>query len=261
MAEIQAFSRRTGTRVDNNMSKTEEKMAHSSIPFVGENHPFVRHTRPFVGPFVGPNEPLVFGASEPCIRAPGPAGRSAGMTLIELMVGVVIVAILVSLGAPQWTKFVQNNRLTATANDFVAAINLARGEAVKRGVTVVLCRSNNLQANPPTCGGTANNWSTGWLLYSLEGDVNEKNYDKDIHVLVKKGYATPEGIKITSDSEGNQWLAFNPDGSLREDAEAAYAICDERGAQFGRLVVISLTGRASIENTDPGNAAKDCTPT
>jgi type IV fimbrial biogenesis protein FimT len=199
------------------------------------------------------------------MAAPVPAvfGRytEAGMTLIELMIGLVIVAVLVTLGAPQWTKFVQNNRLTATTNDFVAAINLARNEAIKRGVTVVLCRSNNLSANPPTCGGTANNWSTGWLLYALEGDVDEKNYDNTIHTLVKKGYAAPEGIQIVSDTPGNQWLAFSRDGFLREASETSYAVCDGRGAEYGRLIVITLTGRPSIERTDPDDTAKDCSPT
>jgi type IV fimbrial biogenesis protein FimT len=226
--------------------------------------PFVCHCMPFIGPFVGPNRPLIHAAhragnSMACRQ--GPETRSAGMTLIELMIALVVVAVLVTVGAPQWTQFVQNNRLTATSNDFVAAINLARSEAVKRSVTVVLCQSNNLEANPPTCGGTGKNWATGWLMYALDGNKDAEDYDKDLHVLVKKGYASPEGIKITSNIADDQWLGFSRDGYLRANSEVSYAVCDDRGAKYGRLIVVPLTGRPAIENTDPDDTDKDCTPT
>ena len=63
-----------------------------------------------------------------------------GFTLIELMVTVAVLAIVLSLGVPSYRALIINNRLTAQANALVASINLARSEAIKRGVRVWVYR-------------------------------------------------------------------------------------------------------------------------
>ncbi len=61
-----------------------------------------------------------------------------GFTLVELLVTMTLVAILSAIALPSLSSFVTNSRVSSRANDFVAAINLARSEAVKRssGVTI-----------------------------------------------------------------------------------------------------------------------------
>jgi len=60
-----------------------------------------------------------------------------GFTLIELLVTIVLVAVLLTLAAPNFRTLVQNNRVTTQANELVSALNLARAEAVKRGRNTV----------------------------------------------------------------------------------------------------------------------------
>jgi len=184
------------------------------------------------------------------------------MTLIELLITLAVGAVLLVVAVPNLSTFVKNNRILSTSNDFIAAVNIARTEAIRRGVTVVLCRTMLPLATTPTCnrsGSTANDWSTGWLMYATDGDINERDYASATDELIRVGQATAGSVELTSDSQGNQWLAINRDGTLREADAAAYAVCDDRGYAYGRLIRINLTGRAQIAFTT-SDSATDCTP-
>ena len=56
--------------------------------------------------------------------------------MLELMVTIAVLAILVTVGVPNFRDLIQNNRVTTQANELVTALNLARTEAVKRGRNV-----------------------------------------------------------------------------------------------------------------------------
>ncbi|WP_372015317.1 GspH/FimT family pseudopilin [Pseudoxanthomonas sp. 10H] len=85
--------------------------------------------------------------------------RQRGFTLVELMVTVAVLAILVGLATPSFTSVINSNRLTSQANEFMADLQLARSEAVRRNRTVRLCRS----ADGATCAAGAGDW-TSWIV-------------------------------------------------------------------------------------------------
>src|ERR1700694_5703905 len=64
--------------------------------------------------------------------------RQRGFTLIELLVTITVLVILSSIAAASFSTSVNNNRLYASQNEFVAYLALARSEAARRGVPVVL---------------------------------------------------------------------------------------------------------------------------
>lgn len=73
-----------------------------------------------------------------------------GFTAVELMVTVAVIAIVAALAAPSFNTMIQSSRLTAGANDLVAALQLARMEAIRSNGRVDVCPSTNGTA----CGGT-----------------------------------------------------------------------------------------------------------
>ena len=62
--------------------------------------------------------------------------RQAGMTLIELMIGIVLLAILLALGAPTFFRWTQNSQIRNAAEAIQNGLTLARAEAVRRNTTV-----------------------------------------------------------------------------------------------------------------------------
>jgi type IV fimbrial biogenesis protein FimT len=58
--------------------------------------------------------------------------RQVGFTLVELMIGLVILSTLLALAFPAFTAMMQNSRVLSTAESFSSGLQLARAEAVRR---------------------------------------------------------------------------------------------------------------------------------
>lgn len=193
-----------------------------------------------------------------------PASR--GFTLIELLVTLAVAAILLAVAVPSFRTFVQNAQLNSTANSLLSAFQQARSEAITRGAKVILCRTAD--SSTDSCGDSdPNDWSPGWLMYSVPTADGEVDYTGAAdNVLISRGSGAASDVTITSDTDGNTWLTFGSDGTLAEpmdngDEVALYAICDDRGADAGKLIVIPLIGRPYLtELKDDLTKAPDCAP-
>ncbi|MGH8061806.1 MAG: GspH/FimT family pseudopilin [Pseudoxanthomonas sp.] len=101
-------------------------------------------------------------------RRAGSVVRSpVGFTLIELLVTISVAAILIALGTPSFIAIVNSNRLAAQSNEVVAALQLARVEAVRQNRRAIVCGSTN----GTTCNGVSTAWNTGWITF-LDMDGN-----------------------------------------------------------------------------------------
>jgi len=87
-----------------------------------------------------------------------------GFTLIELLVTIAVAVILLLIGVPSFQQIIANNRMAADVNSLVTALNLARSEAIKRGVSVTACQSNNSTSATPACSD-ASDWEAGWMVF------------------------------------------------------------------------------------------------
>jgi type IV fimbrial biogenesis protein FimT len=73
---------------------------------------------------------------------------SRGFTIVELMVGVTIVAIILAAAAPSFGGMLQNSKLGNAAASYMTGLQLARAEAIRRNQAVEFI----LTANPVTTG-------------------------------------------------------------------------------------------------------------
>ena len=62
--------------------------------------------------------------------------KQAGLTLIELIIGVVIVGIVLALAMPSYATWIQNTRLRNGAESILTGLQFARAEAVRRNTNV-----------------------------------------------------------------------------------------------------------------------------
>jgi len=184
--------------------------------------------------------------------------RILGITIVELLVGLAVAAILMGVGAPAMGHFIKNNRLSESAFDLLGTINLARSEAVKRRVRVVLCRSANPQAATPSCGGSSYTWTTGWLVFA-SGDGNN-TYEAGTDTLLGIGVLHSKGITLKTNGTSNNNLEYNADGTTNEGGGTAeFAFCDNRGGAYGKQLEVPPHGRPRfVKGT--GASPIDCTP-
>ncbi len=64
--------------------------------------------------------------------------RSAGFTLIELMVAIAILAILLFIALPNFAVWMQNTQIRTAGEAILNGMQLARAEAIRRNVNVEL---------------------------------------------------------------------------------------------------------------------------
>ncbi|UVT00918.1 pilus assembly FimT family protein [Burkholderia glumae] len=98
--------------------------------------------------------------------------RAAGVTLVESMVAIALVALVATYAMPSFVAWRQRDRVDARATAMLAALAAARVEAVSRGVRVVLCRGDGSAGQPclaaqHRCDGEGA-WSCAWAVVALD---------------------------------------------------------------------------------------------
>ena len=179
---------------------------------------------------------------------------TTGFTLIELMIAISISMVILTFAVPSFSSFIKNGRVTTFTNTLVTDVNFARQEAVTRGEKVILCRSANATAATPSCGGNANNWSSGWLVF-VNTDSNS-TYDAGTDTLLRATDEVGGSVTIKTNGVSNANLVYNADGTIdMGGGTAVFAVCDDRGEGHGNQLQVSPTGRPRLITPVPNTCS------
>ncbi len=88
-----------------------------------------------------------------------PDRKSFGFSLIELMVGIVVMAILVALALPSFEIMLRNSEVRTAAESITNGLQRARAEAVARNTNVQFV----LGAYPPDCTVAGSSWTVDYV--------------------------------------------------------------------------------------------------
>lgn len=95
----------------------------------------------------------------------------AGFALIELMIAIAVLGVIMGLAAPTMADFIRNTRLNTTVDHLTSALNLARNEAIKRNLGVIVCPRSSSTATTCATASLAAAWVNGWLVcYDANAD-------------------------------------------------------------------------------------------
>ncbi|MDD5413092.1 MAG: GspH/FimT family pseudopilin [Methylobacter sp.] len=156
--------------------------------------------------------------------------KSLGVTLIELIVTISIAAILASIAIPSFSSIINSTRLTTYANALVTSLNLARSEAVKRGVQISII------------GGTNNNWDSGWSIFT---DLNGNGTLDAADTLLKTYPALTNGFTLrTGTTDYAAFTAYLPSGLSLTSSGDTFRLCDSSAdTKNSRAIEINALGR------------------
>lgn len=74
------------------------------------------------------------------------ARRARGFTLIELLVTLAVLGIAVAIGMPSYQTWIASTQVRTAAESFLSGLQMAKGEAVARNVSVAFRQDDTAKA-------------------------------------------------------------------------------------------------------------------
>ncbi|WP_019623733.1 GspH/FimT family pseudopilin [Thioalkalivibrio thiocyanoxidans] len=167
--------------------------------------------------------------------------RHQGLTAIELMVTIGVLAILTMLAAPAFSQMLERQRVIGATNSLLNAMHLARSEALKRNERVTLCPSSDGE----TCRDDGV-WADGWIWFADRGNTGLRDQDDPLI-----GYEAPglEGLVVTGNTPVRDYVSYVPRGTTQRLSGAlqmgSFTVCGN--ITDGRRVIVSSIGRPRSE--------------
>jgi len=174
-----------------------------------------------------------------------------GYTLGELLTTMGVMGILSAVAIPGMQSMVNNNRRVTMTNDLSYTMHVARSEAITRNQQITVCPSTNQL----TCNG--DDWSDGWIVFTDIDQSRAPNDDEQV-LLTNKG---TDGVDVyTAVFDGS--FTYRPNGRIMAESFAEntgqFTICDARGADQARVLVIASSGRPRVSETQPDGSDPNC---
>lgn len=192
-----------------------------------------------------------------------------GYTLVELACVLAIAGIVASVALPSLDAVALDGRRTAIVNDLVNTTRLARSETLKRGGrALVACGvadrdgDGRLAEDELACAGY--DWSDGWVLATwddADGDARAEAGE----LTVLRTFQTHARGRLTV-TAGNFTASppVAPAGTLliksfgKRTSNGTITVCDRRGPDAARAVIVSSVGRARVSATRADGSALGC---
>ena len=166
--------------------------------------------------------------------------RTAGFTLVELMVTIAVAAIVVALGVPSFLRTLARHTIASQAEELQDAVRIGRNEAMKRSGPVVLCRTE--ESNPSHCAGSGGSWQT-WVLFT---DAARSGAFAAGDAVLRQRQEASRRTTVTADAAS---IRFEATGIAHADTGSAVFLLGERGATDRaqqRQVCVNPRGEVAI---------------
>ena len=167
--------------------------------------------------------------------------HSKGFTLLELVIVIAILGITTAFAAPELSTMIKNNRISGSANDFVAALQFAKAEAASQLNNVTICKKNNTSTGC-TAGG---DWQQGWIVFA---DTNGNAGVDAGEAILLNHEVLHTNITFGGTAGVTSSITYRPSGTTSITTVQTLIMCDDRSFDdnASRGILITITGRGSV---------------
>lgn len=180
--------------------------------------------------------------------------RQGGVTLVEMMIGLVIVAILLFAAVPSFSIYLHNQRLRAQAQSINAGLQLARAEAVKRNARVEMVFTNNDPIAALVNSVVSSTTGSNWIVRQFDATTTLYNFIEGRESNTGSGIFNDTRVQVSSTSAiigfnqfGNSTLGVQSTISVTNPALGA---CAPSGVTRCLNIVVSAGGQVRMCDPD-----------
>lgn len=170
------------------------------------------------------------------------ARHVSGFSLVELMVTVTLVGMLLVVGLPMYKTVQRNAILASVVNEFIASLNFARSEAIKRSTYV-------------TMKNETGNWEDGWKIFTDVAQDGVFDVDEDLPLHVHEPLHV--GYTLRGNNNLKNRISFKASG--QGNTMGSFVVCDNTDRDNipesgeSKLIVINILGRVTRGVDSNGN--------
>lgn len=167
-----------------------------------------------------------------------------GFSLAELLTCLAVLGVFFGVAVPSFRQLIQNQQLLTATNALQGALLLARSEAIKRRLAVVVV---NVDAS----------WNKGWSVYADENDNGAMDPGEP---LIAVAAALPAGIVASGNAPVRSYIRYAATGRSQLPGGAFQAgtitLCHTSATQSLRRLVISASGRPRLAMGGTGTCSE-----
>jgi len=160
----------------------------------------------------------------------------AGLTALELIVTMAIIAVLLATGVPAMKNYSWNLRMKTTMDQLQTGLHQARSHAISHNSQTVICPATD----DSNCSGISV-WQNGWIIFT---DINSDRQKQDSEPL--QHHADAVSMLSISSSMSRNYIRFYPNGSA-PGSNVTILFCDKRGAAYAGTITVSNSGRIRMQ--------------
>jgi type IV fimbrial biogenesis protein FimT len=167
--------------------------------------------------------------------------KSAGMTLLELLISIALISIVTTFALPSFHNLLKSMERRSVTSDLVSLINLARTTAIEHQTAVTLCPLD--QNNRCT-----HNWSLPVVAFKDSNRDRILSTNSDII----RTYQTASG-KLEGNAGIRNYFRFRATG-LAQEAIGNLTWCPhDRDSAYAAQIRINMGGRPYVAKDSNGD--------
>lgn len=189
---------------------------------------------------------------------------ASGLTLIELLIGIALLAVLLGLAAPSFQAQIAASQLTSATNALLGSLMQARAQAIRLGKRVTVCRTHDQQQCD---NNAARGWESGWLVFiDIDRAGNANAFVSPADTILSRNEALPPALRVRGNQQVDDFISFGASGEARTMAGGnnplgTIRVCSQSGALADtdreRQLVLSAGGRI-VNRPSPAAVAANC---